>query len=98
MTSLQYIRQWLTKADHDIIIMRQGMDRPETEWVNDILCFHAQQAVEKALKAYLIYLDLDPPRTHSLETLLATIRRTDPSFPDYAIGDLTGYAVEARYP
>lgn len=74
------------------------MDRPEHEWVTDVLCFHAQQVVEKAFKAYLIFLDRDPPRTHSLEILLEAIRSSSPDFPEYELGDLTVFAVQSRYP
>ena len=34
-------------------------------------CFHAQQDVEKALKAFLLFRTGTYPRTHSLEDLLA---------------------------
>ena len=98
MTQQQYLKQWLTKAEHDLTIIQQGMDRPEQEWVSDVLCFHAQQAIEKTLKAYLIFLEKDPPRTHSLEVLLEAARSEAPDLPDYDLGDLTTYAVQARYP
>ena len=98
MTKLQYLKQWLTKAEHDRIIIQQGMDRPERDWVTDVLCFHAQQAIEKAFKAYLICLDQDPPRTHSLELLLEAIRSVSPEYPQYDLGDLTSFAVQSRYP
>lgn len=98
MTERQYLRQWLTKAEHDLTIIRQGMDRPDHDWVTDVLCFHAQQVVEKAFKAYLIFLEQDPPRTHSLEILLEAIRSVVPAFPEYDLGDLTTFAVQSRYP
>lgn len=50
------------------------------------------------LKTYLIFLEKDPPRTHSLELLLEAIRSETPDVPDYDLGDLTMYAVQARYP
>ena len=34
------------------------------------LCYHAQQAAEKALKAVLVFLNIDFPRTHNIRTLL----------------------------
>ena len=98
MTKRQYLRQWLTKAEHDRIIIQQGMDRPEHEWVTDVLCFHAQQVVEKAFKAYLIFLEQDPPRTHSLEMLIEAIRSVSPEYPEFDLGDLTAFAVQSRYP
>ena len=36
---------------------------------HDAVCFHAQQCVEKLMKALLIHLGLDPPRTHNLMLL-----------------------------
>jgi HEPN domain-containing protein len=74
------------------------MDRPEAEWVSELLCFHAQQAVEKALKAFLIAKGDEPPRTHSIEVLLERCRRMDPAFPEYEIKNLSYFSVEIRYP
>ncbi len=64
------------------------------------LCFHAQQAAEKALKA--IYLDRGWtfPYIHDLEKLLAGLRENGLEAPQ-AVGQavvLTSYAFEARYP
>ncbi|MDP3178281.1 MAG: hypothetical protein Q8M76_10290 [Spirochaetaceae bacterium] len=42
MTDRDYIGSWFFKAGQDLKIMEQGMDRPETEWVSEALCFHAQ--------------------------------------------------------
>ncbi|MEW6378307.1 MAG: HEPN domain-containing protein [bacterium] len=42
--------QWLKKADHDLITARQTLALPDGP--TDTPCFHAQQAVEKALKGY----------------------------------------------
>ena len=36
----------------------------------DIICFHSQQSAEKYLKAYLVFLDQDFPKTHALEDLV----------------------------
>lgn len=98
MTTAEYVRLWLEKASHDLQIARQGMDRPTNEWVTDMLSFHAQQAIEKSLKAQLILLREEPPRTHSLEVLLEAIQRKDPDFPKFDFGRLTEFAVQHRYP
>ena len=61
--------------------------------------FHAQQAVEKALKALLCLRDIDFPRTHDLENLLALLSQVGAS-PDLSSADaraLTPYAVSFRY-
>jgi HEPN domain-containing protein len=98
MTDSDYIGSWFLKAEQDLKIIEQGMDRPEEDWVSEVLCFHAQQAVEKALKAFLISQKLTPPRTHSIEILLEQCRQADPSFPDYEIRNLSYFSVEIRYP
>ena len=61
--------------------------------------FHAQQAVEKALKALLCLRDIDFPRTHDLESLLAYLT-TSGALPPVTATDLrplTPYAVDFRY-
>lgn len=63
------------------------------------VCYHAQQAVEKALKAVLVVAGEDPPRTHNLVRLNAAV---DP--PVLGVSDedtlatLTLWSVEQRYP
>jgi len=60
------------------------------------LCFHAQQAVEKALKAVLLTFHTPLPRTHDVGHLLTLL---PPTLPQPAAvrqaGVLTKYAVQA---
>lgn len=65
----------------------------------DTACFHAQQAAEKYLKAYLTYYSLDFPFVHDLERLVDLCAHRDPSFRNIrTVGrDLTPYAVIPRY-
>jgi HEPN domain-containing protein len=98
MTDADYVDSWFLKADQDLKIIEQGMDRPAEDWVSAVLCFHAQQAAEKALKAFLIAKKITPPRTHSIEILLELCRQADSSFPDYQIRNLSYFSVEIRYP
>lgn len=50
----------------------QGMTNPGV-FADEIFGFHAQQAAEKALKAWLSVLDVEYPRTHDLTMLLALL-------------------------
>lgn len=61
--------------------------------------FHAQQAVEKLLKAWLSLPGESYPRTHDLRVLLRQLERADASGIDRHMGlvDLTDYAVQFRY-
>ena len=68
--------------------------------VPETACFHAQQAVEKILKAFLISRGAAAPRTHNLVALLDTAVELEPSTVDLkeACSLLTPYAVDLRYP
>jgi HEPN domain-containing protein len=63
------------------------------------LCFHAQQAAEKSLKAVLIKSGIEVPRTHSLERLLDLLPSSlaKPAVLD-ELSDLTPFATMYRYP
>ena len=89
---------WLEKARRDLITAERGLgaESPFT----DIVCFHAQQATEKYLKAYLLWHEIEFPRTHALEDLVLLAAEKDRGFlslKDEAT-TLTPYAVETRYP
>jgi HEPN domain-containing protein len=65
----------------------------------DTACFHAQQAVEKYLKAVLALTAVEIPRTHNLEELVLRVARSVPGLNSLLgeIVELTPYAVEMRY-
>lgn len=64
------------------------------------LCFDAQQAAEKALKALLISLSVRFPRTHDLRRHLVLLEESGKEVPQRIkeVARLTDYAVQARYP
>lgn len=66
----------------------------------DTVTFHCQQAVEKYLKAYLIYQSTAFKFSHDLIYLLDLITQEDHDFESYydTLSELQGYAVEIRYP
>ena len=88
--------EWLNRAKSNLVRARQ--DHPEI-YLED-LCFDAQQAAEKAIKAVLISLNVDYPYTHDLMTLLTQVSEAGKSIPDDVkeAAMLTDYAVESRYP
>jgi len=98
-TKEKIIKLWLLKAESDLrtaqILIKD--ENPPT----DSICFHAQQAVEKLLKAYLTYLDIKAPKTHDIATLLEFCLSADEEFKELdreKLEELTFYAVEIRYP
>ena len=65
----------------------------------DTTCFHAQQCVEKYLKAFLTLKRIDFPRTHDVGELLALI--SESVRPHLLVEEqrrLTAYATVTRYP
>ena len=59
----------LTAASRDFRALQGTMD--PGVFADEIFGFHAQQAAEKALKAWLSALDVEYPRTHDLTMLLS---------------------------
>lgn len=92
------IKQWIEKADHDLgsakIIHLHLPDYFDT------IAFHCQQAVEKYLKALLIFYHIDFLRSHDLiyllELLSAEIEIDDSRFKNAFA--LNNFSVQIRYP
>ncbi|MES2794804.1 MAG: HEPN domain-containing protein [Bacteroidota bacterium] len=92
------IKQWIIKADHDLGTAKiTYLHIPE---YLDTVTFHCQQAVEKYLKAYLIFKNLPFRYSHDLVYLVDLIDQVDNDFVQFydEVSELQGYAVEIRYP
>lgn len=92
------LSKWFKKAESDIKICVHEMQHEEP--VTDVICFHAQQAVEKYLKAYLIHNDKEILKTHDLSKLIFECLLINPEFQqlfDNKIDILTRYAIIIRY-
>ena len=91
--------EWIQRAEADYITVQQLL-LTANPLLHNIICFHAQQCIEKYLKAWLQEANIPVPRTHNLEELLDLIVPTGPAWyhwqPDFKI--ITKYAVEPRYP
>ena len=87
---------WLRYAESDLDIARITQS---SRILLEGLCFHAQQAAEKALKAVLIAYSIPFPRTHNI-TVLIDLLPQDIALPSEveAAASLTDYAVLMRYP
>ena len=92
---LDLVHGWVRKAESDLV----ALDASLGAGAFDAACFHAQQAAEKYVKAFLIYSDLDFPFSHNLFKLTELCRDSDPSFQVLlpVVQPLTPYAVELRY-
>jgi HEPN domain-containing protein len=88
---------WLARAEGDLALVRAPL--PEGAFYED-LCFHAQQAAEKAIKAIYQHYGKRFRYTHDLDELITGLQNEGISVPGEAmeVGLLTSYAWEARYP
>ena len=86
----------LDKAEHDLVAARATL---ATGAAMDMVCFHAQQAAEKSLKAVLALKDVTYPWRHDLGELLQLVCTHYPTLnlPAEDLIALSPYAVEARY-
>lgn len=89
--------EWLIHARSDLKLAKIGLNK---DILPEQICFHAQQAVEKALKSVLLFYNVDFPFTHDIEELLDVFEANKISVPAHLldVGILTPYAVETRYP
>lgn len=90
-------KRWMeyAKSDLDVAYTLLKSD----EFFPRQICFMAQQAGEKALKAILVYLEIPFPHTHDLDRLRELIPegwQVKQKFPE--LYDLSVWAVESRYP
>jgi len=95
--SLLEARRWLRFAHEDMrlaeMLLREERGAPRH------ICWLAQQAAEKAIKAVLVFLQVDFPKSHDLDALRILVPDgwgIKSVYPDLA--DLAEWAVEARYP
>lgn len=97
-TKADLVRAWLIKGEKDLLFARQAAKLGED--YTDVACFHAQQAAEKTLKAFLVWLEIEFPKTHVLQDLLDLIAQKDSSLENWrgALERMTPFAVETRYP
>jgi len=98
MINTELANQWrkYAKMDYDIAIHDKSFYPTPVE----IICYHCQQAGEKALKAILAYYDEEIPRTHDLYRLLELCTVYFPELSELSsqAKRLTDFATITRYP
>ncbi len=92
------VAEWIAKAENDLKNAAHTLKLGE-ECPTDTVCFHAQQVVEKYLKALLTLRGLPFPKTHDIAVLMARLpARMRPRLSDDEQDVLTDYGTGARYP
>ena len=91
--------EWIDYAEKDYDVAEYLMARGGKP-VYDIICFHAQQSVEKHLKGYLVEHFIEVEKTHDLSRILDLILPLKPEWELHrsALNALTQFAVVNRYP
>jgi len=90
--------EWLNRAKSNLA--RATADINLSNIYLEDLCFDAQQAAEKAIKALLLYRGVVFPFVHDLAELVTVLQRNGEEVPP-SIAEaarLTRFAVETRYP
>jgi HEPN domain-containing protein len=90
-------RVWMNYAKTDLRAARALLESDEFFPLQ--ICFLSQQCAEKAIKAILVFEEVDFPKNHDLDRLRDLIPdgwKFKKAFPDLA--ELTIWAVDSRYP
>lgn len=88
---------WLARADSDLALA--GAPLPDGALLED-LCFHAQQAAEKAIKAVYRHRGIHFRYTHDIAELLHGLATRHIEVPPHVIeaAELSPFAWQSRYP
>ncbi len=101
MNASHEYREWVRKADDDFKSVHRVSKLvvgEATPW--GVVCFLAQQAAEKYLKAFLVFRTGDSPRIHDTSGLWDAAVQLDSGLSQIRTDCnlLKPYAVEPRYP
>ncbi|MFA6363120.1 HEPN domain-containing protein [Methanoregula sp.] len=88
--------EWLRRAESSLMLA--GAKTPGVLYED--LCYQAQQAAEKALKAVFVARKIPYPYTHDINALLSALGQHGLTIPEDLWGavTLTSYASDTRYP
>jgi HEPN domain-containing protein len=93
------VPEWIAKSEGDWEVLEILLSR-NSPGLRDAVVFHAQQCVEKLLKARLIQLGQPVDKIHDLAALSRQLEAVDDqwSWDNEDLADLSSGAVLARYP
>lgn len=89
-------REWLNRAHSNLVLAKS---EKEGVYLED-LCFNAQQAAEKSIKALIMEYGVEFPYTHDIAELLTLVQKMGQQIPEFVKqgAALTRFAVFSRYP
>ncbi|GMO57220.1 MAG: hypothetical protein Ta2G_16840 [Termitinemataceae bacterium] len=99
MTNEELIQEWFLHSYNNLISAKHLFEDMYPKQI-DIACYLCQQCVETALKAYLQFLGIEPPKIHNLRNLCELCVEKDDSFKAIISSciSLTKYSNAPRYP
>ena len=95
----ELVAEWIRYSDTDFATAKHLYENMRPVPL-EIICYHCQQSAEKALKAYWIFSNMKPPRTHDLILLRNECEKIDKSFEAIVENcvNLNDYSSQPRYP
>jgi HEPN domain-containing protein len=96
MSDIRITKDWLRHSQNNLVVARHSLYPKQTE----IACYLCQQCAETALKGYLVFNDINPPRTHDLITLCEQCIIIDAAFSSLRehCKTLNLFSAQIRYP
>jgi len=94
---LSETQRWMSYARRDLLAGQVLLN--QTDNFNTQICFQAQQAAEKAIKAGIVFLGAKPQYIHDLDRLRDLLPSDWCCYKDHPdLSELTQGAVDLRYP
>jgi|APFre7841882590_1041340.scaffolds.fasta_scaffold61805_2 HEPN domain-containing protein len=96
MSAVEHARALLKSAYRDFRALTGMQD--SGLFADEIFGFHAQQAIEKGLKAWIAGLEIEYPRTHDISLLLTILQNHAQDMePFWELVAYNAFAVQLRY-
>jgi HEPN domain-containing protein len=90
-----FTKEWLKASRDDLLTIEEIIDNPH---LTHIVAFHAQQCVEKSMKAIIEENEIDIPKIHKLLKLYEKVSFALDGLDEDIMGLLDGLYIESRYP
>lgn len=94
---LKLVKEWIIRGQNDL---SSALILHREKGPSDSLCFHCHQAVEKFLKAYLVFKNIHFEKVHHLWHLAKLCSQIDKEFLNFEdeLKTLDAHYIESRYP
>ncbi len=90
-----FTKEWLNASKDDLLTIEEIINNPH---LTHIVAFHAQQSVEKSMKAILEENEIDIPKIHKLLNLYNKVSFALEDLDEDIMSILDGLYIESRYP